>query len=212
MKIEVGQWYRLRNGEIGYVFGKMLSEDVKYPFRMETAGGTSFPMTINGCYYESELPARHDIIEHLPDCDSFTWVPKPTLQLREGAWYRRNDGEVVGPCAQNLMSSTFDRPWDVGGFLYAHDGTNSIPTSHLLEEVPDPTPKPVYRPFAGAAEFAPHRDRWIQRFYGDGCFKVVAYDETSVYTRDGESKYTEYFDKGFRFEDGTPFGVLENKE
>lgn len=212
MKIEVGQWYRLRNGEIGYVFGKMLSDTAKHPFRMERAGGIAVSLTSDGRYYGGRETAQSDIIEHLPDCDSFTWVPKPKLQLREGAWYRRYDGQIVGPCTQNLMSSQRDRPWDVGGFLYAHDGTNSIHQARLLEEVPDPTPKPVYRPFANAAEFAPHRDRWIQRFYGDGCFKVVAYDETSVYTRDGESRYTTYFTNGFKFEDGTPFGVLENKE
>jgi len=150
MKIEVGQWYRLRNGQIGYVFGKMLSTDATYPVRLEIAGGASFAHTNDGCHYEGKRDSQYDIIEHLPDCDSFTWVK--------------------------------------------------------------PKPKPVYRPFASAAEFAPHRDKWIQRFYGDGCFRVIAYDETSVYTRDGESRYTTYFTNGFTFEDGTPFGVLENKE
>lgn len=150
MKIEVGQWYRLRNGEIGYVFGKMLSDTAGHPFRMERAGGIAVSLTLDGHYYNSRDPNQNDIIEHLPNCDSFTWVP--------------------------------------------------------------PKSKPVYRPFANAAEFAPHRDRWIQRFYGDGCFKVVAYDDTSVYTRDGESRYTTYFTNGFKFEDGTPFGVLVNKE
>lgn len=151
MKIEVkvGQWYRNRRDQIAYVFGKRTVEtNVEHPFYVETLAG-AYSCTPAGKYYCSNSDGR-DLVEHLPDCDSFTWVP--------------------------------------------------------------PEPKPVYRPFANAAEFAPHRDRWIQRFYGDGCFKVVAYDETSVYTRDGESRYTTYFTNGFKFEDGTPFGVLENKE
>lgn len=153
MKIEAGQWYRLRNGEIGYVFGKMLSEDAKYPVRIEIAGGNSFAFTADGHYYESRVKSLHDPVEHLPDCDSFTWVP--------------------------------------------------------------PEPKPVYRPFASAAEFAPHRNRWV---VPKACsvpkglaFLCSIYSDNGVYTESGTIGWAGML-RDFKFEDGTPFGVLENKE
>ena len=203
MKIKSGQWYRLRNGQIGYVFGVMLSEDAKFPGRTEIAGGSTYALQPDGSLYEGSQTSNYDIVEHLPDCDSFNWKPK--LQLREGAYYKTVKGIVRGPCKPSTDRP--DRPWSVSGVYYKDDGTNNLKGYELVEEVPDPNPKPVYRAFASAEEFAPHRDKWIKRFYGDGCFKVVAYDDAAVYTRDGSSTYTSYFDNGFTFEDGTPFGV-----
>jgi hypothetical protein len=73
-----------------------------------------------------------------------------------------------------------------------------------------------YRPFANAAEFAPHRDRWISRSYPNdkdeepstGCFKATAYDDSGIWTGSGESEtYERMLDDDRRFDDGTPFGV-----
>lgn len=73
-----------------------------------------------------------------------------------------------------------------------------------------------HRPFANAAEFEPHRDKWIKRSCksdGDrsltpGCFRVSAYDDDSFWTVDGETtSYEGAFESGKKFEDGTPFGV-----
>ena len=73
-----------------------------------------------------------------------------------------------------------------------------------------------YRPFANAAEFEPHRDRWIVRSCKDdgdnnlttGCFRVAAYDDDAIWTVDGETtSYEGVFKNGKKFEDGTPFGV-----
>ena len=64
-----------------------------------------------------------------------------------------------------------------------------------------------YRPFANAAEFEPHRDRWIKRknslgsasnFSGYGDKGVVMHGE--VFTFDGL-----FLDH--TFDDGTPFGI-----
>lgn len=73
-----------------------------------------------------------------------------------------------------------------------------------------------YRPFANAAEFEPHRDKWIKR--GDrsdaeetmpsGCFRVVAYNDHYFWTTDGCTKnYADALEDGKKFDDGTPFGV-----
>ena len=71
-----------------------------------------------------------------------------------------------------------------------------------------------YRPFANAAEFEPHRDRWIRRSHAGrpearGCYKYSAYDDRGVF--DGPAScvctYSELFNEGRQFDDGTPFGV-----
>ncbi len=96
---------------------------------------------------------------HLPDCTGWYWQPTPKLQLREGAWYERQDGEIVGPC-EKLDTTTVC--WFIGSKWYRGDGTTLgiCPKLTLIREVPAPAPK--YRPFANAAEFKPHRDRWIR--------------------------------------------------
>jgi hypothetical protein len=160
--------------------------------------------TDDGRLYEDDT-SEYDLVEHLPDCTSYNWKPKPAMQLREGAWYRSVCGNVIGPCKPS--TSRPDRPWTVDGIYYTDEGTNTLPGSQLIEEVPDPNPKPVYRPFASAEEFAPHKDKWLKRLDAPGCFRVVAYDNSSVYVCDGQSeKYEFYFNKT-TFEDGTPFGV-----
>ena len=65
----------------------------------------------------------------------------------------------------------------------------------------------TYRPFANAAEFKPHRDRWV-RFY-EGCLtkKIGAYSEPEVeIIGDGNWGYDAAF-ASYVFDDGTPFGV-----
>lgn len=74
----------------------------------------------------------------------------------------------------------------------------------------------LYRPFANAAEFAPHRDRWIQRSdkhdtpdtIPAGCFRVTAYNDHHYWTVEGKAtSYEQAFNDGKCFDDGTPFGI-----
>ena len=73
----------------------------------------------------------------------------------------------------------------------------------------------AYRPFANAAEFKPHRDRWLTRKDRsdpapfDGACRVVAYCDNHLWWADGRvSTYRDEFDHGRCFDDdGTPFGV-----
>ena len=69
-----------------------------------------------------------------------------------------------------------------------------------------------YRPFANAAEFEPHRDRWVRRSHAGrpdakGCYKVCAYDNWGIFDRGSKISYEEMFNDGRQFDDGTPFGV-----
>jgi hypothetical protein len=225
MKIEVGQWYRNGAGHIVFCLAKN-PYTTDYPWVMVSHNGFDTEVEsyqIDGTYSSSPyLEGIEDledwnIVEHLPDCTGFDWVPKPKLQLREGAWYKRKDGKIVGPCAvdpdQDDYCTHFNYKWVVGSWRYRDDGTNAVEsTQHLECEVPDPTPKPVYRPFANAEEFSPHRDRWIGRMTGStpakGYCKVVGYEDAGVWIDSRNLKtYREWFEDGRTFEDGTPFGV-----
>jgi hypothetical protein len=72
-----------------------------------------------------------------------------------------------------------------------------------------------YRPFKDAAEFKPHRDRWLTRkdksdlTHVDGACRVVAYDDQGLWFTTGNYHTWEAaFDSGRCFDDdGTPFGV-----
>lgn len=73
-----------------------------------------------------------------------------------------------------------------------------------------------YRAFANAAEFEPHRDRWVRRSgkhdtpetMPAGCFRVTAYNDHHYWIGDGDRvSYIQSFEDGKCFDDGTPFGV-----
>lgn len=69
-------------------------------------------------------------------------------------------------------------------------------------------PEPTYRPFANAAEFEPHRDKWIyDPRFDDKKFRVIVYDDNMVWLNDKGYEYWTLFESGTLFEDGSPFGV-----
>ena len=69
-----------------------------------------------------------------------------------------------------------------------------------------------YRPFANAAEFEPHRDRWVaytSLSRGDeSLYRISAINSERVWLGPNNSgkTYQEAFDC-LKFDDGTPFGV-----
>jgi hypothetical protein len=72
----------------------------------------------------------------LPDCDSWSWQP---LKLQAGKWYRRRDGEVVGPTKPRATPSLFQ--WWVGSQSYTSAGKWSYSGPmrlDLVKEVPSP--------------------------------------------------------------------------
>jgi hypothetical protein len=69
-----------------------------------------------------------------------------------------------------------------------------------------------YRPFANAAEFKPHRDRWLTRIDEngqqiDGEFQLDGFDDTGIWLGANPLSYRDALDRGHTFDDGTPFGV-----
>ena len=76
----------------------------------------------------------------------------------------------------------------------------------IIRQIPKPK---QYRAFANAAEFEPHRDRWVRRIANGGAFLIsdyswggFCYDELSPVS------WEELFNMGYVFDDdGSPFGV-----
>jgi hypothetical protein len=130
-------------------------------------------------------------------------LPEP-LKLREGAWYERRDGKVVGP-AKKHNHEYF--PYICGHRAYKSDGRYSLHNTcdvDLIREV-DP-PKPTHRPFANADEFAPHRDKWmVSKEFKHERFKASTYTDKHVAFPEVVN-YVEMFEK-LTFENGEPCGV-----
>ena len=74
--------------------------------------------------------------------------------------------------------------------------------------------EPTYRPFANAAEFAPHRNKWVKSKLDASCYPnrvgvVVQYDDERAYFTNGDvsaGRGWDYLFQHMLFEDGTPFG------
>ena len=64
-----------------------------------------------------------------------------------------------------------------------------------------------YRPFANAAEFEPHRDRWFRpKCSPDQCILTTAYNDRGHWTAKEQDTWEAMFEL-YTFDDGTPFGV-----
>jgi hypothetical protein len=216
IKLENGQWYRDASGVILYCLGHYPNSDTflcldKDHFELlNYAEGGEFLSDYGG-----NGNSRYYIIEHLPDCTGFDWVPAPKLQLREGAWYERKDGKIVGPCEPYKNPSWApEAKWEVCGRWYSDGGKNPAPETNLVREVEPPPPK--YRPFKDAEEFKPFRDSWLMSTGTDaitgGFERVISYDDHRVYVTIGECTYWWSYKNAmerFTFDDGSPFGVID---
>ena len=76
----------------------------------------------------------------------------------------------------------------------------------IIRKIPKPK---QYRAFANAAEFEPHRDRWVRRIANGGAFLISDYSEEGFcYDELSPVSWEELFNMGYVFdEDGSPFGV-----
>ena len=69
-----------------------------------------------------------------------------------------------------------------------------------------------YRPFANAAEFMPHRDKWVKSKIDNANLvgRAVQYDDALAYFSNGvviSGRGWDYLFQHMLFEDGTPFGT-----
>ena len=87
MEIKVGQWYRTRGGAIQKVVADLREHGIAsaypYPLIEVNRDGEPSLLTTEGRFHagdDGQNPSTKDIVEHLPDCDGFDWVPKPTTR------------------------------------------------------------------------------------------------------------------------------------
>jgi hypothetical protein len=92
----------------------------------------------------------------------------------------------------------FSRRWENTHNLAVFD-PHSV---YIVPIDPPKPPEPQYRSFANAAEFAPHRDRWIRTPGQEVTNRVDYYSDRGV---NGMSFSVLLEDR--TFDDGTPFGV-----
>lgn len=79
--------------------------------------------------------------------------------------------------------------------------------------VPVDPPKPKYRPFANAAEFAPHRDKWVAREHTDERYeyRIACIRQSGVALGVGDEAVLHSWCELFSFftfaDDGSPCGI-----
>lgn len=199
MEFEIGQTWRTRSSQPVVIVLVGKSRVV-----VKTENGDYYSVHFNGYY----LPAG---MGHHGD-DLREQILPSKLQLREGAWYKRKDGKVVGPCVKKERDC-YGHAWHCASapYIYYDNGQNRADDSiWLVEEVPDPSLKPVYRPFANADEFEPFREKWIRGLEGYAGphwrQRVLGYSVGGINLTSYAGTFQAAFEK-YEFEDGTPFGV-----
>jgi hypothetical protein len=149
---------------------------------------------------------------------------EPKLQLREGAWYQRIDGTIVGPVEKyefhgNILQ--FKPKWKISPVWYDDEGRNTGCKSNWLVREFEP-PQPKYRPFASLEEFLPNRDRFVcTNVPGDKypeLYRVNVFNENTFWLHGGTGINYARGLQEYRFADVdshgklvfSPFGVLES--
>lgn len=206
IKLQAGQWYRNRGGQIVYCFGesKAITTDDCWIIEDSAAGHSlHYP---DGHYIDG-TEYKCDIIEHLPDCDSFDWVPPKPVVAPEGYRLLTHREKIE---QDDLWWDKIEWRSLLGGRSIAGeswDANEHCPVARKIEP-----PQPKYRAFKDGHEFKPYRDEWFC-YLNNPQFrtKVTAYDHRYVWfagANVGES-YLDAFKTRLR-EDGLPFGVLDD--
>jgi hypothetical protein len=210
IELQAGQWYRRRDGEIVYCFAKN-PVNVIHPYHLCCEDGTFETCTEDGDFCVETDDDDEDIIEHLPDCTGFDWVPPKPVVAPEG-WRLLTEGEII---EQGDIAMDEEGCWLHDNPVVPEDGIFRQPWNikhhyAVLRKIEPPQPK--YRAFKDGVEFAPYRDEWFCDLNNlQFRTKVTAYDHRYVWfagANVGES-YLDAFKTRLR-EDGSEFGVLDN--
>jgi hypothetical protein len=126
----------------------------------------------------------------LSELPAFDRVPDP-----HKTWRFVEKGEAFDKRSQYW--SHLNNVW-----LIAWQDDSYDPTVIYIVPIDPPKPEKRYRPFASAAEFAPHRDKWICTPGANTCRRVDHYNDLGVNGMAWESLL-----RNRTFEDGTPCGV-----
>lgn len=209
VKLKYAHWYLTKGRKILYCCGINYAKQ----FILNDKEGKFYLCGEHGHYNGDNEFGK--ILLELKNCDSFDWSPKIpegfdalTIdeEIRYGDMYLKYD-ETLSPACDRLGASVNDALED------------DIRTCGNVCFIIRKRPTTKYRPFKSAEEFAPHRDRWIQRTTQSGeklpgAFKCVGYDDTGIYPEGGvrignDFSYESYFNRNVHFDDGEKerFGV-----
>ena len=87
------------------------------------------------------------------------------------------------------------------------DGQISSRLTHYAQFIIRKIEKPArYRPFANAAEFKPHRYRWLTRKDNGQEMRTTSFCDSVHFTGNDGDTWEAMFED-YIFDDGTPFGV-----
>jgi hypothetical protein len=146
LEIKANSWYRTRGGEIAYV-AAIAPGKHRCPV-LGCKKSMTLTWDMEGRYFGDNTKADNDIVEHLPDCDGFDWVPTPKIQLEFNGKHVQANGEIVGPISV-LHSSEFcyddiklARVWNESGIRLNDD---KRATENIVSEYVEP--EPVYEPW-----------------------------------------------------------------
>lgn len=199
VKLEPGQFYRSRGGEICFVVGKSAvfagGDDC---WVVEESHGATETFTEDGFFLSVRSEHHRDLVENLPGCDGFDWEPPKPIEPPEG-WRLLTEGETI----------SVDDLWYGGGKWtnFSFDEADICGDKWTNKKAPMARKiEPRYRPFTWE-EFAPHRDRWIVDAQ-DVRYRVGSYcnQEVQIIGIGGGVSYRTLF-IDFRFEDGSMIGV-----
>lgn len=118
-------------------------------------------------------------IEGVPD----GWRLVAMRKVKTGEWFIGTQGSV------DLWRGTVDKE---SVYVYA-----------VIEKIERPK---QFRQFANAAEFEPHRDRWVRVMVNGMLTKPISYTDDKLYIGDVWLYWGDAY-SNLEFADGTPFGV-----
>ncbi len=205
IELQVGQWYRRRDGEIVYCFAKNPVE-VIHPYHLCCEDGTFETCTEDGDFCVEADDDDEDIVEHLPDCTGFDWEPPKPVVAPDG-WRLLMQGEKIS--RNDLYFGTGEwRPLLDGRSIA---GESWHPDMHYPVARKIDPPKLSYRPFT-SNELDALRGKWIVFESGGGINEMqinwIKKYSKGLYSINGyDGKFL--FENARFIHDGTPFGVLE---
>jgi hypothetical protein len=123
---------------------------------------------------------------------------------KAGQWYKSRDYGIMLCCNGLSFWTPITETVDLG----ERDELTHLPDCTGWDWQP-PKPEKKYRPFANAAEFMPHRGRWVKSELEDFSSAIVSCTDRAVWLGSATigTSYGEMC-KDFTFaDDGTPFGV-----
>jgi hypothetical protein len=138
-------------------------------------------------------------LRYIAGCDSWDWQP-PIEPSDPGEGYRFIDIKTDIPKRGDEFWSTLEQRWIERVPCIPFDGVRNDSRTLYRRKT-----EPQYRQFANAGEFKSHRDRWWKKKGETILRKTEFYSEKQHGFATWEERFANY-----EFEDGTPFGILDD--